>query len=81
MAVQVNEELCVECGKCMKACRVGAIALRIAEAGPAEERDPRGRPERASRPHGHRHGRHLAGLVEHIRAHLFEGRGRVHRAH
>lgn len=81
MPAKVNEELCAECGKCVKACPIDAITLRAAKAGPAEKADPQGRPERASRPHGYRHGRHNASLMERIWAHLSGRRGHVHRAH
>ena len=81
MPAKVNEELCAECGKCVKACPIDAITLRAAKAGSAEKRDPQGRPEGASRPHRHGRGRHDAGLMEHILAHLFGRRGHVHGAH
>jgi Fe-S-cluster-containing hydrogenase component 2 len=81
MPAKVNEELCAECGKCVKACPIDATTLRAAKAGPAEKADPLGRPEGASRPHVHGQRRHNAGVAERIWAHLFGRRGHVHRAH
>ncbi len=81
MPARVNEELCVECSKCLKACRINAITLRAAEAGPTEKKDSQGCPEGASRPHFQGRRRHNASLTERIWAHLFERRGHVHRAH
>ena len=79
MPAKVNEEICAECGACVKACPVNAISLCAAEAGPTEKKDPQGRVERAPRPHAHGHERHKSRSVERIRTNPLRGRDHVHR--
>jgi len=74
MAARVNEQMCIECGKCVKKCPVNAITLLATEIGLSNGKDPQARPDGTVHTHAHARRRHESGLIG-----RFWGRGHVHR--
>jgi ferredoxin len=74
MAARVNEQMCIECGKCVKTCPVNAITLLTTETGPSDRKDPQTRPAGTVDTHVHDRRQHESGLIG-----RFWGRGHVHR--
>ncbi len=76
MAARVNEQMCTECGKCVKTCPANAITLLSAESGPKDRKDQETRPDGTVHHHVHGRIRHESGLIGRLL-----GRGYVHRGH